>query len=1108
MKTKLFLKLALIFILMPLLSQTSFAQTHFTKDWIHIGESSIPYGSYNYPVDFYGKTSMSQSIYMKEQINHTACLVTDIEYTYKTVDPNYNNLISGEQFKVWMCNTDSVSLSQENGYWLPLDNFTLVFNGTIDNLPAGENKKFTFHLDNPFVYNESNLCIMIERSLSENSYQNNFNFKASNQPADKTTARLYWSHDTPFDFTDMASQEGMTLSAIVDIDINLSTENGGSLAGTITNNASEPIQDATVKLKNTDLITKTDANGNYSFSYLPLNTTYTVQIEAFGYMDQEADVTITGETTQDFVMQNKATSEVSGKVVDKDNTPLADAIIAVSGYDNYQATTDANGNFTIQNVYYADQYTLICSKKYFKPDTISFDVNSETTTLADITLNDILITPSKIIAQKDGENVTLNWISPFDKVEFRHDGGNLANGAGHLWAEDIAVFGSVFRESAKLFKASWYTRTKEGVPDHKFVSLYVFELDANGMPTNNIIFHKRNIPNQDDQWSHYFFEEPIIAENGFMLALAYNQAASLELGIDDGTDPNYPLLPNTNFISENYTTGVFIPLEEFGQKGNFMVRAEGYNLETGKALGQDNKPKDKNLIHYNVYRFPQNLHDDPTQWTVLSENTTTTNFTDNTFASATENGWYQYAVKSIYSDSQESEPRFSNLIAKGLTTQVTLTITTNTPNNESLGAKVTLINKDDSEKYTYIKHVENSNGNLVFNEVFKGAYSLKIEHENFVTIMEETVDFTTNDTYNQSFELQEDIQKPYNLEVIQGDKIEFNWNVTQTIFDNFESYEDFALAPSGDIAWTYIDMDEKPTIGIQSFTFPNEKVLMSYMIFTPSQTDPVIDVTANPTIAPYSGDKYLCSFGTTYGGNNDYIISPRLNFCKDFKFSFYAKSFDSQPEPNLIKVGYSTTTNNPEDFMWLTESPITLPHAQYTEYSYDLAEDVKYVCINNVSQNGYILMIDDIKLTTEDNSKNNRGFVKYKVFLDDVLQGETNETTFDLEVVDNKATHTAGVVAVYATGESEMATITFNTPTSVDEINENATMIYPMPANDYVSVKGNFTQYCIYDITGKQVKVGTFNNQKINVNNLKNGIYTIKLIEKRKTRTEKLVIKH
>ena len=69
--------------------------------------------------------------------------------------------------------------------------------------------------------------------------------------------------------------------------------------------------------------------------------------------------------------------------------------------------------------------------------------------------------------------------------------------------------------------------------------------------------------------------------------------------------------------------------------------------------------------------------------------------------------------------------------------------------------------------------------------------------------------------------------------------------------------------------------------------------------------------------------------------SDDYLISPKLNFHKDFTFSFFARSYDSENGLERIRVGYSTTDAQLSSFTYLEEEFINVP-TEYTEYSYSI----------------------------------------------------------------------------------------------------------------------------------------------------------------------------
>ncbi|MDD2196850.1 MAG: T9SS type A sorting domain-containing protein, partial [Bacteroidales bacterium] len=738
------------------------------------------------------------------------------------------------------------------------------------------------------------------------------------------------------------------------------------------------------------------------------------------------------------------------------------------------------------------------------------NVNEATISLPTVHLTDILDSPSKVQAVKVDSDAKITWLSPYDRTIYRRDGGDIVSQFGHNYMEELAVFGQVFRGPAKLYQMSWYLTFID--ESHDLVNLFVFALDESGNPTSTILYERGSVPNIDDQWNAFIFPDTITVENGFYIALSYK--GRLEIGIDAGADP-WPYVNGVNWVAENYLANDFLLMEELGLgeiPGNLMIRAEGYNLRTGEKLQNLVSKNSKALNTYSVYRLKDGHEENTEDWTLIEENIPGTQYTitDNGLVGL-EPGWYKYAIYAIYSGELESEVAFSNPVEHELSTEVTFNLTTNTNANESNGAVVTLTSTDGD--YTYSKTLETNDGILVFNEVFKGVYNILIKHERFEDYMDTDVDLTTESDYTLNYELIEKLIMPTNLQVTMNDDLSavFKWNYTANIIEGFEGCTDFAIAPKGVVDWIYFDLDMRPTVGINNFEYLNENAPHSFMAFNPSATTPPVDLSLNPTIAPYNGDKYLASFGVDYGQNDDYFISPKLNFEGDFLFQFWAKSFSVDPAPNKIRVGYSKTGFQPEDFTWLTEEPIDLLAVKWTQYSYSLTSDVKYVAINNVSDGGYILMIDDVEILGEELTKG-KSFVNYKVYLNGESMGSTDNNTFNFaenELLEGE--NIAGVEAIYDSGASEMATITFY-PTGnsiADEVLQAQMSIYPNPSNGTFSIKldGKY-EVQIVNITGALVYSKTItNNAVIDLENIASGVYVVTAKSDKKFAAKRIVIK-
>ena len=103
---------------------------------------------------------------------------------------------------------------------------------------------------------------------------------------------------------------------------------------------------------------------------------------------------------------------------------------------------------------------------------------------------------------------------------------------------------------------------------------------------------------------------------------------------------------------------------------------------------------------------------------------------------------------------------------------------------------------------------------------------------------------------------------------------------------------------------------------------------------------------------------------TVDGGNNDYLISPELNFDEDFQVSFRARSYTESYGKERFRVGYSTTGTRPSDFRFVQkgdyEEVLRLPGL----FSLHHSQGGGYVCINCVLHEAFMFMLDDLFVGT------------------------------------------------------------------------------------------------------------------------------------------------
>jgi gingipain R len=202
-----------------------------------------------------------------------------------------------------------------------------------------------------------------------------------------------------------------------------------------------------------------------------------------------------------------------------------------------------------------------------------------------------------------------------------------------------------------------------------------------------------------------------------------------------------------------------------------------------------------------------------------------------------------------------------------------------------------------------------------------------------------------------------------------GNNAVLTWNDESTeeqisLTDDVEGHTYGTINSPGAIGWTYIDGDGANTGSFQNIEYTNEGSPMAYIVLDQSQ----MSGNAN-TVQGHSGNKF---FGSAYakssgwGGstvqNDDWMISPELNFTEPFTFSFWARSYSSSYSSEQFYAAYSTTGTAASDFTNLNSSATTTT-VTWTEYTYTVPANAKYVAIHCVSNDQYIFCVDDITIS-------------------------------------------------------------------------------------------------------------------------------------------------
>ncbi len=157
-------------------------------------------------------------------------------------------------------------------------------------------------------------------------------------------------------------------------------------------------------------------DGSFVIPYVPVGNGYQVIGSCWSYDDASArNVSVTeGETTEleAFVLVQQLGS-VTGKVVDADGNPLADAAVMVSGTGgSYEAVTDASGTYLVENIIIGNYTTTAQASGKMDGTSALYEVKTNaTTSVADIIMPTPITIDNGSFEDYDGDElVPSHWV--------------------------------------------------------------------------------------------------------------------------------------------------------------------------------------------------------------------------------------------------------------------------------------------------------------------------------------------------------------------------------------------------------------------------------------------------------------------------------------------------------------------------------------------------------------------------------------------------------------------------------------------------------------------------------------------------------------------------
>ncbi len=258
------------------------------------------------------------------------------------------------QLSVWYESTTDASQTQPDAGKYNTTNMTQVLSETHTWTAVGSSNDWvdliTINLAEPIVY-DGNALRFVVRSEGT-TYKSGTYFEVTNTSGNGKS--YYNRNDNASTFAN--SQAWSQNSYVPAIHFGLKVE-AKTLSGVVTDNGGNPLEGATVTIRNAEndieYFAKTDENGAYTINVVQNDLAYTATVTADGYEtlvdEEELDFT-EGSQNRDYVLGYIGSVNFSGTVFDEDDSPIEGAIVTIRNEENeieYSATTDATGSFAM-----------------------------------------------------------------------------------------------------------------------------------------------------------------------------------------------------------------------------------------------------------------------------------------------------------------------------------------------------------------------------------------------------------------------------------------------------------------------------------------------------------------------------------------------------------------------------------------------------------------------------------------------------------------------------------------------------------------------------------------------------------------------------------------
>lgn len=428
----------------------------------------------------------------------------------------------------------------------------------------------------------------------------------------------------------------------------------GHIRGDVYDNELNPVEGVVVSLEGTEYMAVTDARGQFEIKNVPEGTYTTVQTKV-GYFTIPQTVTVKGLKTVNVELDVKKRWEYSyeGNVKNEYGEPLANAIISITGYNEYRTLTDANGDYQIAGVYALGEeeepYTITARKDFYQTVSFNYDFRevSGNKKGQNFVLNDEILPPAyvgtliEMTTNGEGERAQISWSKPAIESFMKLHSEEVSYTFGTEEGEEGTLIGLVCREPMLIDSLYWWTFC-----DSASLNVVILSLNKNGRITGQELYRDDDAPNNPYNTTMYSLKEPVYAPNGCFIGISVDKG-NLSL-LTTSSTPEYPFIEQTNAYIEDLASAIRLEyVEDLGAdyEENFYM---GY---FGRRTADEEAPQ----VSYQIIAMADE--------TELYSAVATNFFYEDIAWCNLDRGEYRYAVEATYRNGGKAR-QFSDVMTK------------------------------------------------------------------------------------------------------------------------------------------------------------------------------------------------------------------------------------------------------------------------------------------------------------------------------------------------------------------------------------------------------------------------------------------------------------